>query len=153
MARQRYPVDAGLEKAWAASREARITMRLLVQSEQAQVRDAYGRAVDALRDAYDATGNPGFALLALRPLQPCAPSHTGRSLQYTHAPDWAIRALARATEQASPSAVKQAEQLWLATERETTRTLRDVLERCPEREVARVLRRWFSTEKAVDYGT
>lgn len=147
MRRQRSATGSEIEVAWASSREARIQMRLRVQREQEEVREAYARAVRTLREAYDATDNPGFALLTLRPLQPYAPSRTGHTLQYTHAPEWAIRALVRATEHSCATALKEAEQVWLAAERETTRTLHDVLERCPEREISRILHRWFSTEK------
>jgi hypothetical protein len=139
--------DSKIDEAWGSVRAARIKMRLLVQGEQEQVRDAYERVVRPLRDAYEETGDPCFALLALRPLQPHAASHTGRKLQYTHAPSWAVQALMRAIEQSYSGPLKGAEQLWLAAERDTTQAVYDELDRFSEREIRRVLRRWFSTEE------
>jgi hypothetical protein len=150
LGRRRAITPAQIAEAWRSSREARIEMRLLVGAELEQVGTAYAGIVEPLRQAYEETANPGFALLALRTLQPTVVSSRGlgRSLHYAHAPRWSIDAIVRAVEQAYPGPVQEAQQRWLAAEPEVGDRSFKELEGLSEREVQRVLSEWFSRTSA-----
>jgi hypothetical protein len=147
--RNRVLTPEQIARAWNASRETRIGMRLLVGEEQEEAGAAYGRVVEPLRVAYEETGNPGFAVLALRVLRPTGASvrRSGRTLQYAHAPRWSIEALLRAVEEAYADPVAEARQRWHAAEPGTRDRLFKELGGLSDREARRVLEAWFGEDE------
>jgi len=150
MLRRRRPITAAeIAAAWSASREARIEMRLLVGEEHEIAAGAYARVVEPLQQAYEETGNPEFALLAIRVLRPTAASvrRPGNSLQHAHCPRWAIEALARAVEEPNSARVQQARQHWRAMEVGVRDRLLKEVGALSEVEVHRLLRDWFGNHE------
>jgi hypothetical protein len=147
--RNRVLTPEKVARAWNASREARIEMRLLVGKEQEEAGAAYARVAEPLRVAYEETGNPGFAVLALRVLRPTGTSvrRSGRTLQYAHAPRWSIEALLRAVEEAYADPVAEARQRWHTAELGTRDRLFKELGGLSDREAHRVLEAWFGEDE------
>jgi hypothetical protein len=116
-----------------------------VGEEQEMAASAYARVVEPLRQAYEETGNPAFALLAMRVLRPTAASvrRSGSNLQYAHAPRWAIEALAGAVEEADSALVEEARQRWRALEVGIRDRLHKETGDLSNLETHRLLKEWF----------
>jgi len=145
---KRSITTAEIAAAWGASREARIEMRLLVAEEQEITASAYARVVEPLRRAYEETGNPAFALLAIRVLRPTAASVRGAAsnLQYAHCPRWAIEALTRAAEETSRAQLEEAQRRWRSMEVSIRDRLHKEAGGISDREAHRILLEWFGDD-------
>jgi hypothetical protein len=120
-----------------------------VGEEQEDTASAYARVVEPLRQAYEETENPAFAVLAIRVLRPTAASvrRAGTSLQYSHCPRWAIEALARAAEEADGALLEEAQQRWSAMEVSIRDRLHKEVGSLSDREARRLLEEWFGSDE------
>ena len=149
LGRKRSISTEEIVRAWKTSRDARIAMRMLVGEEQQEAAAAYARIVEPLRVAFEETGNPGFALLALRVLRPTSTSvrRSGDALQYAHAPRWCIDALLRAVQGVCADRVGEARRRWHATEVATRDQLFKEVGALSDREAQRLLDEWFGANE------
>jgi len=149
LGRRKRPITtAEIAAAWGASREARIEMRLLVAEEQEITASAYARVVEPLRQAYEETGNPAFALLAIRVLRPTGASvrGPGSNLRIAHCPLWVIEALARTAEETSSARLAEAQRRWRTMEVSIRDRLHKEAGGISDREAHRILTEWFGND-------